>query len=326
LGLQSRTIRHPAALSVLALCSALLACGGGEETAGPSGIEITLQTEAAPTPTRQPTPDPTPGTVVVEKLPPVGEQATPTASKKKRWLGISVANMVDPIPGAPEQARAMIQRAFRGGPAHLAGLQRGDVIVEASGKPVKKYQDYLAEARNVEIGATIDLKIARQGETIPVTLEMIEKPADMKRWRRKAFPGTPGFEWDLATVRPPDARIGSAGANGRPQVLYFWASWCGPCNKTGPMVEALHTEVGDRVVIAAISSEDLEVVQKFTEKNTATYTIAHDAVGTAKLDFEVKSLPTIVLIDGGGTVAAWDYGVGGVRHVLDEARTMVTPR
>lgn len=320
--------RHVLGRLALLLLLLLTACGGEgpEPVSTPTPAESTpeaVTTEATPAPE----PD-TPGVVTVEKLPsPGGDRAAAErAGKPKRWLGISVANMADPIAGAPTDARAMLQRAFVGGPARRAGLQRGDVIVSAAGAPVKRYQDYLAEARKTEIGDTLRLELLRDGEPLDVTLEMIAKPSDMKMWRRRHFPGTPSFDWDVAALRAPAGveRISSAESGERPQVLYFWATWCGPCRTTSPMIQKLHEDLGDRIHLVAISSEELDALTPWLERDTKTYLVGRDDTGHPKLDFEVKSLPTAVLVVG-GTIKVWDYGVAGVQRIADAAREEVAP-
>lgn len=290
--------------------------------------------EPAPTPTPPPvatpaptpTPPPTAGTVTVQKLPPIGGSATDPATargdKPKRWLGITVANMDSPIDGAPDDRRSLITRALRGGPADVAGLRRGDVILRANNAEVRRYQDYLSQARVTEIGERIDLVVLRDGQEIAASLTMLEKPADNNAWRRKHFPGTPGFAYDVPLLRGGD-RFRSADAVGKPQLLYFWATWCGPCRKTGPWIEALHEQAGDRLPLVAISSEELDKLKPFVARAKGTYPIGHDVDGTVKLDYEVNKLPTAVLLDAQGDVVVWDIGTSGIQNVIRRARALL---
>ncbi len=249
---------------------------------------------------------------------PSGSKASSRKGKPKRWLGLAVANMNEPIPGAPSDARAMVQRAHRGGPGHRAGLKRGDVIVAAEGEPVLRYQDYIAQARLKEIGDTLRVEVLRGGQPLLVDVGLIEKPANSKVWRRDNFPGSEAFSWEIPRVRPA-GRSHDNTASSRPQLLYFWATWCGPCRTTSPEVDRLHRDAGERVDVIAVSSEERDVIDSYLAKNSTSYPVAHDIERLLKLDYEVQSLPTIVWLEG-DKVVAWDYGIGGVRRVVTQLR------
>ena len=282
--------------------------------------------EPAPTatPASTPAPAPTPAkAVTVQKLDVKGTPTPKDPDAPKRWLGITVANMKEPIAGAPEDRRAMITRSLVGGPAASGGLRRGDVIVQANGAEVRRYQDYIAQARETGIGEDIEITALRDGKPVHARLTMVGKPGNHNGWRKTKFPGVPFFEYDMPNLKPEGGRTRSADAVGKPKLLYFWATWCGPCRKTGPWVEALDEQAGDRIQIAAISSEEIGTLKPYLARTESTYVIAHDDTGYVKWDYEVNKLPTIVLIDADGSIVAWDIGTGGVRAVLAQARKLL---
>ena len=319
---------------LLSLVLALHACGGdsGETASLPTSSE--QRAEATPTPAEPVSPPPPVASVpAVDSRPSTGVrvenvtvkgQVNPKKSrdsrkgKPKRWLGLAVANMKEPIPGVPPSSRAMIRRVHRGGPGHEAGLRRGDVIIEAAGQPIGPYQDYIAQARLKEVGEHLPLKVMRQGSPLEVNVGLTEKPANGKVWRREHFPGTESFSWSIPSLRP-SGQITDRKETKKQQLLYFWATWCGPCRRTSPVVDLLHRDAAGRMEVVAVSSEERDVIEAYLKNEGTSYPVAHDAEGLVKLDYEVESLPTIVWLDG-DKVVAWDYGVGGVQRVVASVR------
>ncbi len=301
-----------------------------------------------PTPSADPpasTPEPTPAPAAEEVTPaapkagvtvekPVWKDGqgnaveSPTPRKVKRWNGLVTGNWKDPLPHVAADERCVVLHALAGSPAAEAGLKEMDVIVVSEGIPVKNYKDYIAGARTVEVGDTLDIEIVRDGLRQSVSVPMLEKPGNMIKWRKDHFPGTQHSAWEVPLLRPDEGTtMSSAGAKGSYQLLYFWATWCGPCRRTSPVVSKLHDEFGGKgVQVIGISSETEVVIREFLGKNTQyTYPVGWDEDGSVKRDYEVKKLPTIVLVDKDGTVLDWDISVSGVNRLTNKVRKLLAP-
>lgn len=87
----------------------------------------------------------------------------------------------------------------------------------------------------------------------------------------------------------------SLAAEGKPMVLDFWATWCGPCRMLAPIMDDLAKKYEGQVIVGKIDAEECDdLVSKFG----------------------VRNLPAIFFIKDGQVV---DKLVGGVpRDAIEE--------
>jgi thiol-disulfide isomerase/thioredoxin len=101
--------------------------------------------------------------------------------------------------------------------------------------------------------------------------------------------------------------------NGKVILLDFWASWCGPCKESFPVMEDLHKKYGEKgfVILAVNVDETSEAMKDFLKEHKASFTIVHDKtkklVGTAN----ISSMPTSFMLDKEGRIAAVHKGFHG---------------
>lgn len=95
---------------------------------------------------------------------------------------------------------------------------------------------------------------------------------------------------------------------GKKVLINFWATWCPPCVKEMPAMQAFYDEYAakENIVIFAINATNQEAttdtVKQFVRKNGISFPILLDEQGDVLLHYEVLTLPTSLIIDEGGMV------------------------
>ncbi len=60
-------------------------------------------------------------------------------------------------------------------------------------------------------------------------------------------------------------------AEGKPMVVDFWATWCGPCKKIGPYIEELAEQYANQVIIGKVDvDENDQLAIRFGIRNIPT--------------------------------------------------------
>ena len=81
----------------------------------------------------------------------------------------------------------------------------------------------------------------------------------------------------------------------------FWATWCGPCRKAIPELNAFHKKFGDKLVVIGLSDEKEETVKGFSDPKIE-YFSAIDTKQKMKNAVAVTGIPHAMLIDPNGIV------------------------
>ena len=81
----------------------------------------------------------------------------------------------------------------------------------------------------------------------------------------------------------------------------FWATWCGPCKKSIPTLNALSEKFKDKMLVVGLTDEDEETVAKMTEPKI-DYLIAIDTEHRSLSAAGITAIPHTLLIDPNGIV------------------------
>ena len=68
-----------------------------------------------------------------------------------------------------------------------------------------------------------------------------------------------------------DANIAGLMAEGKPMILDFWATWCGPCQMVGPMIDELAEEFNGKIIVGKVNvDENSDLPSQYGIRNIPT--------------------------------------------------------
>ncbi len=100
---------------------------------------------------------------------------------KRGWLGVRIQTVTDEIAeslGLDESSGALVASVTSGGPAELAAIEPGDVVLKFDGKKIDRMRGLPRIVAETPIGKAVDVLIWRRGEEQTVQVELGELPDD----------------------------------------------------------------------------------------------------------------------------------------------------
>jgi cytochrome c biogenesis protein CcmG/thiol:disulfide interchange protein DsbE len=132
--------------------------------------------------------------------------------------------------------------------------------------------------------------------------------------RLSKVPGTirltgPAKTFTLDDVRPGRPPVSLEALRGRPVVLNFFGSWCPPCVRELPALEAISQRYKGRVAFIGVTFNDgKDQARALLEHTGVTYPAAFDPKSDLAYDYGIAGMPTTVFIDPAGNRLAQKTG------------------
>jgi thiol-disulfide isomerase/thioredoxin len=174
---------------------------------------------------------------------------------------------------------------------------------------------YLEDSTIVYPAAEFNQQIAPETFTFtpPPTARLVDKlepgwytPSPLGPKARLAGQTAP----DVSFMLPDGGKVALSSYLGKPLLLDFWATWCGPCLASMPALARIYRDVKNKGVAVVTIDRDnaAEDAADYLVRHGYSWTNYHDADGEVARAFKDEAIPLTILIDGLGKIVYYDFG------------------
>ena len=155
-------------------------------------------------------------------------------------------------------------------------------------------------------GSTVAVEILRDGKKKSLKVKLTDRPDDISSLTGSAI-GSKMAEFGKNFYQNGDKRK----AKPKATLLDFWATWCGPCRQTLPILESIYSKLGNQgLEVIGIADENLSTLNAFYEKqHRSPYPLYRDATKDLWRRYGIRAVPTLMLLDSEGYIKGVWSGV-----------------
>jgi thiol-disulfide isomerase/thioredoxin len=104
-------------------------------------------------------------------------------------------------------------------------------------------------------------------------------------------------------------QVDPARLGGKPTLINLWATWCGPCRKEMPALQAAYERHRGEVLFLGVDTrDDPHGAADFLEEVEVTYPQVADIDGELLAHLRIPGLPVTVILDADGHIVAQHVG------------------
>ena len=138
-------------------------------------------------------------------------------------------------------------------------------------------------------------------------------------------PGKPAPDFQF---KDPEGRASSLGElKGKPVLLNFWATWCGPCVHEMPFIQEIYDEWSDKglVILAIDVGESSATVKRFLQEHGFSFPVILDTGKIVAAKYNIRGYPTTFLINQDGEIVGYKVGAFRSKEEIESGIRVVLP-
>jgi len=125
----------------------------------------------------------------------------------------------------------------------------------------------------------------------------------------------PGFLAPPFTLQTPKGEtVEITDFQGQPVLVFFWASWCSVCKAIMPGLQSVYDDYADYgftiLAVNATFQDNLTSAEEYFESQGYSYTFLLDTDGEVSQAYQMRALPTSILVGPDGSIVDVTIGSG----------------
>ena len=203
--------------------------------------------------------------------------------------------------------------------ARLAGLQPGDQVVALENQPIHSLERLKRRLGISHPGQTLRITVMRGKQKLLVPVKLTPRPDNISQLTGSVL-GNRAQQLSKHFYANQERLKQSPKAT----LLDFWATWCGPCRQTLPILDALYKKLGpEGLEIIGISTESQNVLDAFQQQKKSPYPLYRDADQSQSRRYGIQAIPTLLLLDHQGYIQRVYQGAPPKIQLEQDIRTIM---
>jgi len=132
---------------------------------------------------------------------------------------------------------------------------------------------------------------------------------------------------DFQFYNPEEEPISLSDLRGKPVMLNFWATWCGPCVSEMPYLQQVYEEWSDKglVLLAINKGEPPSQVKEFLQNHNLSLPVLLDTKQVIAQKYSIRAIPTTFFIDKEGIIQVVRVGAFPNKEAIESDLNKIMP-